>query len=885
MKRLLLSIILLSAIGLAAPAQNLTMSLQGKVQAQGTDLDARTYYPVYDLNDNLCALLKVTVTNPLKNPLVLNVGGLSVVKREEKENGEIWFYVPAQVRNLLFSCAGYAPMDAVPVNLKAGVVYRLTIANDAMFTTVTTVSVKSNYLKLQVFPPDAIVSIGQTQSYEIASVMLTDGSFIRQLDYGDYYYKVEHRMYETEEGMVNVSAANETRSITLAPAYNTLEVRSSPESGANVFINGEFVGQTPVRVPDKIMKGQCSIRLMHKDYHQCEETVTLSGDGSEQIVTIDMSPQYGTVTCRSDDPTAQIWVDQDFKGTGSWTGRLSSTVTHVIEARKDNHQSQSKSFSVGDGQVKTETVGAPVPLFASLNIVSEPAMAKVLIDGKYVGEAPLLTQILMGEHSVSLSKEGYMESKTTVVLAHNEEKELKITLQEGQVYVPVTLTTDEDADIYVDGRLMGKGRWSGQLPEGLHSFVSSKEFCTDGSMTRTVKGPGRITLGIPPPRPQTARINVLSNKSGAKVYIDGDYVGVVPYSAEVNAGTRTISVEKDKFRMSTRPKTVTLQPDDNEYAYFILKKDWSQTWLLKPQSKSSHFLELQYGFGIPVGQGKDLWGNNPEYVGLEYGFVKSGIGFRTSAQYGIDTEDIGLTVGPAFRLTKSYSDLDLQFYLGAGGVYSPEAGGKKFGMMYDAGLRFAFQNANMDDFCWYSFSAGVKYFRETVIPTFGVSIFPGGIFSSDGLYSTQYDFARTFIDMVGGYGINRGTYHLGLTYAHVKTRIGYYGTLLYELDDVGSLAVGPVFRLTGDSSFMDLQLYGGIGLNASSIYGTSLLGDAGLRFGWASNSRLSWWNFNLGCMFFGDEIVPTIGLGFGISLVGICGLLGAGLGVLASGGA
>ena len=83
----------------------MTMTLDGEVVLQPQDMDPTSYYPVRDANDNLCALLKVTVTNKLKNPLVLETGGLAVEKREERVNGEIWFWVPYQVRNLHFSCS------------------------------------------------------------------------------------------------------------------------------------------------------------------------------------------------------------------------------------------------------------------------------------------------------------------------------------------------------------------------------------------------------------------------------------------------------------------------------------------------------------------------------------------------------------------------------------------------------------------------------------------------------------------------------------------------------------------------------------------------------------------------------------------------------------
>ena len=880
MRRSAILLFFLLILQMPSLAQNLTMSLKGEVTSHATDLDAKTYYPVLDQNDNLCALIKVTVTNPLKNPLSLSVGGLSVIKREEKEDGEIWFYIPAQVKNLHFSCLGYSRMPAVPVNLKAGTVYRLTIASDAVFTTVTTAKVNSNFLKMQVTPPDAVIRLGETKNYEITSEMLVEGNFVRKLDYGTYYYRIEHSLYEPKEGTVTVSASNRPVVVNLDPAYNTVTVTSTPENGASVFIDDEFKGNTPLTLNEKLKKGERRIRLMHKDYHQYDGTITLSGDGSRRSVTIDLSPQYGTVTCKSEDPSAEIWVDQDYKGLGSWTGRLSSNMTHVLEARKANHQSQSKSFSVEDGQVKSESVGAPVPLYASLSVVTDPLMSKVYIDGKFAGDAPLLTQVLMGEHKLMVTHDGYVSDERIVTLAHNEEKEVTVTLSESRVYVPVTVTTDSDADIYVDGerKTYGKGTWTGQLSEGVHTFTSTKSYHNDGRLTYTVKGPSRVKVTIPSPTPQKANINVRANMPGVSVYVDDSYVGRAPYSGQVNAGERKISVTKSKFRALNSPETVVLNANETEYLNFEMKKDWSQSWLLGPQKWCTNFGELQYGLGIPDDDDEGV----THYVGLEYSYVSTGLGFRASAMYGVNSGEILGTVGPAFRITPSYSDLDLQFYAGIGGGYAPFDGfssetgrGGKFSMAYDAGFRFAFEHPNLDYFCWYSFSAGAKYFNHKIIPTFGVSLFPGGIFRSDGLYEEQYDFSRTFLDCVFGFGTMRDTYHFGLTFAHVKTRIGYYTTVMYELDDIGSLAVGPVFRLTGDSSFLDLQLYGGIGLNASSYYGTSFLGDTGFRFSWRSHSGLGLWNFNLGCMFFGDEVVPTIGVGLGISLVALAGLAGA----------
>lgn len=103
------------------------MELQGEVSLAVGDLDGSTYYPVMDLNDNIAALLKVSVVGTLPSNLVLEVGGLGVVKRLEHASGEIWFYVPYQVKNLKFSCATMPTLGPIAVAFQEGNTYRATI--------------------------------------------------------------------------------------------------------------------------------------------------------------------------------------------------------------------------------------------------------------------------------------------------------------------------------------------------------------------------------------------------------------------------------------------------------------------------------------------------------------------------------------------------------------------------------------------------------------------------------------------------------------------------------------------------------------------------------------------------------------------------------------
>ena len=219
-----------------------TIVMDGGVEEKSTDLDARSYYPKYDINDRLCSLVKVTIINWPKNPLTLEVGGLGVVDRVEKrELGEIWFYVPAQVKNLRFKCADYITPEPIPVSFKEGTVYTIRLVADTVVETITKVALSSNYLKLGISVPNCKISLGKTTGYELLSTYSKSGNFAERLEYGIYYYKVEHPDYETFYGVVELGAATPKQLVTLIPAFGYLDIYTSP-AGATAYINGKVVG-------------------------------------------------------------------------------------------------------------------------------------------------------------------------------------------------------------------------------------------------------------------------------------------------------------------------------------------------------------------------------------------------------------------------------------------------------------------------------------------------------------------------------------------------------------------------------------------------------------------------------------------------------------------
>lgn len=69
-----------------------------------------------------------------------------------------------------------------------------------------------------------------------------------------------------------------------------------------------------------------------------------------------------------------------------------------------------------------------------------------------------------GEHSVIVMKEMYERMERTVKV--NDDSITEVIMEMKADFVYVTVTTDKQADIYVDGERKGQGSWTGKSQRG-----------------------------------------------------------------------------------------------------------------------------------------------------------------------------------------------------------------------------------------------------------------------------------------------------------------------------------------------------------------------------------------------------------------------------------
>ena len=193
-----------------------------------------------------------------------------------------------------------------------------------------------------------------------------------------------------------------------------------------------LIDNKPYTVTDGAMQvvlesGTYNYTVTAEGYHPKSGTFTVAG---EKVVNqVSLTADALSVTLNAPNG-AEIWVNGEKRGVSRWSGILNSG-TYIFETRKSGHKSATLSKHITSAQsVQSYTLPAPTPIFGSLIISGTPINADVTLDGKAVGQMPLkLGDILVGEHTVVVSKSGYESYTQSVTIAEGKTATINATLK------------------------------------------------------------------------------------------------------------------------------------------------------------------------------------------------------------------------------------------------------------------------------------------------------------------------------------------------------------------------------------------------------------------------------------------------------------------------
>ena len=466
-------------------------------------------YDHLDGNDLPMALIKISTENiPEQERLRLKFSGnLATQITKTPKTGQMWIYISAENAtfiNIMHPDYGTCKYH-LPEKLCDFCTYEMVLQYVPIVAKEEQLQSQKAHLIIKADQDDAVIYIDdQPISTKETSKLFEVGT--------THTWMIKCNMYHTESGTVTL---NERTVIDkkLRPNFGYLDISTSPEQGAKVFIDEEYIGLSPIKT-DKLKSGTHTVRVIKDMFKMTEKSFNVI-DGQISNATLDMFVDYVNVVINSDS-LSDIYVDEEFKGIGQWNGRLSDGI-HILEARKENHKTSLKRVELNLGETVNICLDNPKPINGMLDITSNPIGGNIYIDGKYYGETPnFISDILVGKHELKIIKQGCAEFRKTIDILEGVILTLKETLQSGK---EITITTDMHGDsVYVDGTFIGCSPVVFNFYYGTHE-VKAERNGKDLINTITIEeGESNDTINIRFDKNETFIVNGVSFNM---IYVDG----------------------------------------------------------------------------------------------------------------------------------------------------------------------------------------------------------------------------------------------------------------------------------------------------------------------------------------------------------------------------
>ncbi len=256
----------------------------------------------------------------------------------------------------------------------------------------------------------------------------------------DYYFPIIIEAARTYE---MVLIAGEVQTVVKQARTSQYVVFQLTPPDAVVELNGELL-KTEGGVASKMMKfGTYNYRVQAPDYLLEAGSVTIDDPNNKKVVNISLKPNFAKITINVDN-NAEIWVNGEKKGEGSWSGNLGAG-TYEFEAKKQGHRSTTTTQDIiVTSEPQIVKLQSPTPIYGEADINSSPGMADIYIDGKKVGQTPqMVSDLLVGHHSVRISKQDYIDYSSTLIVKEGETAMLTAKLEKPKAEQTVAVSNPQ----------------------------------------------------------------------------------------------------------------------------------------------------------------------------------------------------------------------------------------------------------------------------------------------------------------------------------------------------------------------------------------------------------------------------------------------------------
>ncbi|ACF14822.1 PEGA domain protein [Chloroherpeton thalassium ATCC 35110] len=283
MKKILVLVVLLL---LAVSTANAQLSVTS-FKALPEDETAQIISPVFDMNGQKCALIKIVTS---ESNFAFE-GGMLGITDVLKETGEYWVYVPQGSKKITIKHDKYGVLRnyIYPESIQSAAVYEMVLSTGSVSSSAGVLyeELKDDgvLLLVQTDPSDAAFYVDDTYIGKTA----VQWKFKKQ----KYIYQLVKENYQSKVGVLDLTNIyeNVTLQVELEPNFANIKVNTNPIDGAEVFLDGVNTGMITPCTLYEVSDGQHNLTIRHRYYKTVDMSITVEA-GESQTVFVKMSPIF-----------------------------------------------------------------------------------------------------------------------------------------------------------------------------------------------------------------------------------------------------------------------------------------------------------------------------------------------------------------------------------------------------------------------------------------------------------------------------------------------------------------------------------------------------------------------------------------------------------------
>lgn len=301
--------------------------------------------------------------------------------------------------------------------------------------------------------------------------------------------------------------------------------------------------------------GQPTLMIKHPDFGNVTYDFPIQLEPKHTYkMTIEM--EMATLTIKTFPSDAEIFINGEKLGKGYVTKNVAIGVENRYKVIAGDFYYPKEDVIVFKKKENKEMMVELEPNFGYLTVTSEPNGADVYIDKDKVGVTPYsMKKVKTGQHNIRIEKDAYQPYTSVVDIQQGDMKTIEATLISDAALL--TVTTADNAEIWINGEKKGIGSWSGSVSANKYTIEAHKPGCRKQIQAVDVKARENKTVSFNPLAPSSGDLEIITYPKNVNIKINGESKGSTPKVLNnMPLGTYKIEFSKMNYHKTSRDVTI-----------------------------------------------------------------------------------------------------------------------------------------------------------------------------------------------------------------------------------------------------------------------------------------------------------------------------------------